>query len=211
MTRAITWNTSHMTRVAALHLADQAQFDPTDVLAALRAELERLGGFVVEGVRVTGTSWGHRPTVTTTHGRVAASHVVLATGSPILDRGLYFAKLQAHRSYALAYRMPDAGAGLARGMYLSVDASTRSVRTAPHENEELLLVGGNGHPVGRHPRRQAPSRSSMRGRHWPSPEPNGSTRGPPRTTSRPIRCRSSGRCRARAARSSWRPGTTSGA
>lgn len=137
--------------VAALHLADQAQFDPTDVLAALRAEVERLGGFVVEGVRVTGASWGHRPTVTTTHGRVAASHVVLATGSPILDRGLYFAKLQAHRSYALAYRMPDAGAGLPRGMYLSVDASTRSVRTAPHENEELLLVGGNGHPVGRHP------------------------------------------------------------
>jgi glycine/D-amino acid oxidase-like deaminating enzyme len=137
--------------VAALRLDEQAQFDPTDVLAALRSELERLGGSVVEGVRVTGVSFGRPPAVTTTAGRVEAGHVVLATGTPILDRGLYFAKLLAHRSYALAYRMPDAGATLPKGMYLSTDTPTHSLRTAPHEDEELLLVGGNGHPVGRHP------------------------------------------------------------
>ncbi len=34
------------------------------------------------------------------------------------------------------------------GMYLSADSPTRSLRTAQFNGEELLLVGGNGHPVG---------------------------------------------------------------
>jgi Rieske Fe-S protein len=37
-------------------------------------------------------------------------------------------------------------------MYLSADSPTRSLRTARHGGEELLIVGGNGHPVGRHPK-----------------------------------------------------------
>jgi nitrite reductase/ring-hydroxylating ferredoxin subunit len=36
-------------------------------------------------------------------------------------------------------------------MYLSVDAPTRSLRTARRDGAELLLVGGNGHDVGREP------------------------------------------------------------
>jgi hypothetical protein len=35
-------------------------------------------------------------------------------------------------------------------MYIWADSPTRSLRTALHDGEELLLVGGNGHPVGRH-------------------------------------------------------------
>jgi nitrite reductase/ring-hydroxylating ferredoxin subunit len=36
-------------------------------------------------------------------------------------------------------------------MYLSADSPTRSLRSALHGGEELLLVGGNGHVVGRAP------------------------------------------------------------
>lgn len=72
--------------------------------------------------------------------------MVLATGTPILDRGAYFAKLVPLRSYATTYRVPGA---IPQGMYLSVDDPSRSLRTVPTDDGELLMVGGNGHVVGR--------------------------------------------------------------
>jgi glycine/D-amino acid oxidase-like deaminating enzyme/nitrite reductase/ring-hydroxylating ferredoxin subunit len=130
----------------AVRLADQAQFDPMEVLAALAADFRAHGGTLVEGARVLSV----RPTalsrITTTRGTIYADKVVLATATPFMDRGLYFAKTEALRSYGLAFRVPGP---IPRGMYLSVDEPTRSVRTAPDGEGELLLVGGNGHPVGR--------------------------------------------------------------
>ncbi|MCW4386434.1 FAD-dependent oxidoreductase [Salinibacterium sp. SYSU T00001] len=130
-------------------LRDQAQFDPMDVLDALTAHLRTLGGIVVEGQRVTDVSASDPAEITTHGGTVTADHVVVATGTPILDRGLYFAKLIPNRSYAAAYRVPGSPASIPTAMYLSADSPTRSLRTAPVNGEELLLVGGNGHVVGR--------------------------------------------------------------
>lgn len=132
----------------AIRLREQAQFDPMDVLRALAADLRERGGVIVEGVRVKDVDTGEPSRVITSVGDVHAGTVVLATGVPVLDRGLYFAKLKANRSYAQAYRMPGA-ARIPQGMYLSVDAPTRSLRTASHDGEQLLLVGGNDHDVGR--------------------------------------------------------------
>ena len=127
-------------------LADQAQFDPMDVLIALAEQVRAHGGTLHQGHRVTGVSrWGS-PTVRLAGGTtLRADHVVLATGTPILDRGLYFAKLEPQRSYCLAFegtQPPD-------GMYLSAGSDSRSVRDAPTTRGTLLLVGGSGHVVGR--------------------------------------------------------------
>jgi glycine/D-amino acid oxidase-like deaminating enzyme/nitrite reductase/ring-hydroxylating ferredoxin subunit len=138
---------------AAVRLPDQGQFDPMDVLAALARDFTSRGGHIFEGVRVQGVDARKPARVKTTKGDVFAEHVILATGIPILDRGLYFAKLTPQRSYALAYRVPGA---IPTGMYISADTPTRSLRTAPDPAGpgELLLVGGNGHEVGRHPNPQ---------------------------------------------------------
>jgi len=133
----------------AIRLADQAQFDPMDVLAALAADVRSHDGVIVEGVRVSDIETGEPSRVNTHLGALRATTVVLATGVPILDRGLYFAKVKPSRSYAQAYRVP--GTVLPQGMYLSIDSPGRSLRTAPVGAEELLLVGGNGHTVGREP------------------------------------------------------------
>ncbi len=133
---------------AAIGLPDQAQFDPLDVVDALLEELRARGGTVVEGVRVTAASWSRPWRVATTAGEVVATRVVLASQYPVIDRGLYFARLRANRSYANAYRVPDA-ADVPRAMYLSLDSPTRSIRTAPDPEGELLVVGGNGHQTGR--------------------------------------------------------------
>lgn len=127
----------------AVRLPRQAQFDPMDVLEALTLQAGRHGARIFEHTRVHGVR-GH--TVSTEHGTIRAGTVVLATGIPILDRGGFFARLAPNRSYAVALRVPGE---FPRDMYLSCDTPTRSLRYAPHGGEDLLLVGGNGHPVGR--------------------------------------------------------------
>ncbi|WP_454050264.1 NAD(P)/FAD-dependent oxidoreductase [Cellulomonas sp. Marseille-Q8402] len=163
----------------AIGLADQAQVDPLDVLGALAADVVARGGRIVEGVRVVGTRRGPGDGVVlrTTAGDVGADHVVLATGTPVLDRGGAFARLHPQRSYALAFRVPGpppasmsisvdpdprsvrstpalAGPGLERPPVLPGDAPTAVAPTTP----DLLLVGGAGHPVGR----RVPTGASVR-------------------------------------------------
>lgn len=133
----------------ALRLPNQAQLDSMDVLRTLAGDLRALGGVIVAGERVTAVSASDPAVVTSSSGDTRAAAVVLATGAPILDRGLYFAKTEALRSYALAMKVPGE---LPRGMYLNAEPSTRSLRTAPDPDpigDELLLVGGNGHVAGR--------------------------------------------------------------
>ena len=126
-------------------LADQAQIDAMDVLAALVREVRRAGGTVVTGSRVVGAPVAHTA-VTLDDGRsVEAENVVLATGVPILDRGLYFAKVEPDRSYAVAFRHPSPP----ELMTLSAGSPTRSVHDVPSAGGSLLLVGGEGHVVGR--------------------------------------------------------------
>ena len=83
-----------------------------------------------EGVRVRNVSRGRSPVVETDAGAVDASLVVSATGTPILDRGRYFAKLKASQSYAAALRQPESAA-IPAGTYLSAESPGRSLRSYP--------------------------------------------------------------------------------
>lgn len=129
--------------VGATVLGDQAQLDAMDVLGALVGQLRGHGGTLHQGHRVRSVSKGGRPTVRLDDGReLTADRLVLATGTPILDRGLHFARLEPQRSYVLALQ----GAEPMDGMYLSAGSDSRSVRDAPGG---ALVVGGAGHVVGR--------------------------------------------------------------
>jgi glycine/D-amino acid oxidase-like deaminating enzyme/nitrite reductase/ring-hydroxylating ferredoxin subunit len=155
---------------AAITLDDQYQFDPVALTRALCAELRSLGGIICDEVRVTGADASADPVrIDTTRGAVRAERLVVATGSPILDRGLYWAKLTPSRSYAAAFRV---GGRIPRGMYVSVDQPTRSLRTAPDGDDELLIVGGGGHPVGRtaSPAEHVEELLRWALEHWPDAE-----------------------------------------
>lgn len=126
-------------------LAGQAQLDPVALVDALVGELRRQGGTLHEGRRVVRLSrWGAPRAELATGETLRAGHVVLATGTPVLDRGLHFAKLEPKRSYLLALRHPAPP----ELMCISAGSSVRSVRDVPGR-EPVLLVGGSGHPVGR--------------------------------------------------------------
>ena len=78
-------------------------------------------------------------------GEVTAGEVVIATHYPTLDRGLFFARLGAERSYALGIR---ARGDVPHGMFLSTESPSHSVRATPYDGGELLIVGGESHKTG---------------------------------------------------------------
>lgn len=132
----------------AVRLAGQAQIHPMEVVDSLVEDVRTHGGKVVSGARLTGTRGTGPLEIETDLGTVRAEELVLATGTPVLDRGLYFAKLKPGRSYAAALRLPGSITPPA-GMYISVEKPVRSLRDHPVDGGRLLLVGGNGHPGGR--------------------------------------------------------------
>ncbi|MBL3686306.1 FAD-dependent oxidoreductase [Leucobacter zeae] len=133
----------------ALVLDGQLLLHPMRVLAVLAEELRERGGRLVERSRVRRVERrGGRVDVSGAFGTVVADTCVLATGTPILDRGMFFARLEPEREFVAAYRLLESSPP--SGMYLSVDAPTRSLRPASDAHgEELLLVGGAGHTTGR--------------------------------------------------------------
>ncbi|MEV6768810.1 FAD-dependent oxidoreductase [Nocardia sp. NPDC051030] len=132
----------------AVRLAGQAQVNPMTLLSVLAADVESHGVQIFESSRVQGASFNRSGdhTIDTEHGPVHAGTLVLATGTPILDRGGFFARLVPQRSYLAAFRTTDP---LPDGMFLSAGEPTRSLRRVPDPDGDILLVGGNGHIVGR--------------------------------------------------------------
>lgn len=64
----------------------------------------------------------------------------------MLDRGGFFARLTAQRSYLTAFQVAEP---IRREIFISAGQPTRSLRYVPGDDGDLLLVGGNGHVVGR--------------------------------------------------------------
>jgi glycine/D-amino acid oxidase-like deaminating enzyme/nitrite reductase/ring-hydroxylating ferredoxin subunit len=133
---------------AAIRLDDQAELQPRSYLLGLAEALEAAGGTIHEHTTATGLTERGGPVLHTAAGHdVRADHVVVATLMPFLDRGLFFARLRAMRSYAIAVRAAGAVPG---GMFISADSPTRSIRAHPaaEADGELLIIGGEGHPTG---------------------------------------------------------------
>ncbi|MGP4055848.1 FAD-dependent oxidoreductase [Mycobacterium sp. 4D054] len=154
-----------------VRVREQAQIDPIPYLGSLVTELERHGGTLLQGVRVTSVAGTGPVRVRLRLSEieqdsrdqqfvVAAGHCVLATGIPILDRGMFFARVEPERSYCLAFDVPG---DITTAMYIAVDSPTRSVRYAPRPSGDKLIVGGAGHTVGR---ADSPKKAVEELAHW---------------------------------------------
>jgi glycine/D-amino acid oxidase-like deaminating enzyme/nitrite reductase/ring-hydroxylating ferredoxin subunit len=131
----------------AIRVNEQAQFHPLKYLAGLAAQIPGDGSHVFEQTRATGVKRGETTTVETSSGRVLARHVVVTTQLPFLDRGLFFAKAHPQKSFAVSAKVTDDRAP--RGMYISIDEPTRSIRSAPSgDGSRQLIVGGESQRPG---------------------------------------------------------------
>lgn len=126
----------------ALRLDGQIQFHPRKLLVALAADLVRRGSAVYENTRVVTVDDGEPSVaVTETGASVAAQHLVIATGYPITSTPGVRRALKPRRELVVAGPIPAENAP--RGMYITLEDSVRSIRTAPlDEARRLLIVAG---------------------------------------------------------------------
>ena len=126
----------------AVRLDGQLQFHPVRYAQGLAAAVTGGGSLVLEGTRALSVSEGSPCRVRTAGGVITADQVVVATHYPLLDRGVFFARLKTERSYCIAARVKD---GLPNGMSINAGSPTRSVRSY---GDDFVIVGGEGHETG---------------------------------------------------------------
>jgi glycine/D-amino acid oxidase-like deaminating enzyme/nitrite reductase/ring-hydroxylating ferredoxin subunit len=128
----------------AVGLAGQLELHPVRYVRGLAAAFVQQGGTIHEHARAVGVHEGRGGVEVRTQGghTVRADHAVVATHYPVFDRGLYFALLEAKRSYCIAARLRSGTPP--RGLAISAGEPTRSVRSYG----ALLVVGGEGHAAG---------------------------------------------------------------
>jgi glycine/D-amino acid oxidase-like deaminating enzyme/nitrite reductase/ring-hydroxylating ferredoxin subunit len=127
----------------AIRCERQARFHPVKYLRGLADALRSGGAAIHESTRAVGVDGGR---VRTHLGpALSAERVIVATQLPFLDRGLFFARAGAERSYAISV---EVNGPIPQGMFLGVDSPTRTFRTIPWRGRELLLVGGESHRLG---------------------------------------------------------------
>lgn len=138
--------------LGAAVLDGQLQVDPLDYTVAWAREASSLGVQIHVGQRVDDVraAVGGVRVRSVAGLEVDAREAIVATGLPALDRSGAFAALVPQRSYAVAFETstPFEPMALTAG---TPSFSVRGVAATP-EQPELVVVGGQGHPVGRqHP------------------------------------------------------------
>ena len=126
----------------AVRFDDQAQLHATKYLVGLARAVAGDGSHVFEESRVTKLDHGAPCRVETKHGSITAEAAIVATNIPIADRGLFFARCHAHRSYLIALALDGE---LPEGTFISADEPLRSIMPHRTGDLDLLLVGGEGH------------------------------------------------------------------
>ena len=125
---------------AAIRVGEQAQFHPRKFCLGLADAIVAAGGAVHGSTRALSLEEGG--VLLTDRGTITAENVIVATHIPVFDSGGYFGRMEPMRSYAVAARPRGERV---RGMYISSDQPSRSIRSTP---DGWLILGGEGHKVG---------------------------------------------------------------
>jgi glycine/D-amino acid oxidase-like deaminating enzyme/nitrite reductase/ring-hydroxylating ferredoxin subunit len=127
---------------ASLQLADQISLHPARYVLGLAEKVRGDGSQVFEYSRVLRVREGRQCRVETATGTIKADRVVVATHYPILDRGMYFARLEPTRSYCVAARLRSGKPPVAMAI------NPGSPKWSLSSSGDLLIVGGQSHPAG---------------------------------------------------------------
>lgn len=131
---------------SAAVLEDQGHLHPMRYLEGLASVLSARGVRIFENSRAVSLEDGEL-LVHTPEGDATATGrwLVMATHQPFPLTGAFFARGEMHASYAIAVR----GAPRLQDMFISVTDPIRSLRPVRIDGEDLMIVGGEEHIVGR--------------------------------------------------------------
>ncbi len=130
---------------SALKMENTAQIHPTKfALHFLKLALEA-GAAVYTNTRVTKVEIDEKFVLTENDSKVTFKKLVLCTHYPIESiKGLITTKLSIDRSYLLASKATST----LKGQYLSVESSSRTIRTAVIGDTPYFIYGGSSHTAG---------------------------------------------------------------
>ncbi|MDF2558260.1 MAG: petC [Bacillales bacterium] len=133
---------------AAIKMSNQAQFHPLQYLVRLTQDFLDMGGEIYEKTIAIDLDTDKHPTVITKEGpKISCNHVAICSHFPFVDKlGFYFARMHAEKSYVLGVKTNLTYPG---GMYKSAEEPARSIRKTSFNGDDLLLIGGETHIVGR--------------------------------------------------------------
>lgn len=130
----------------AIRFDDQAMFDVSPYILALAQDLSSDTGLIFENSRAVGiTESANEVTVRTAAGLITASHAIVATLIPFMDRSGFFARMKPSRAYGIAALLNNDGIV---GMHINVDSPTRSTRPWRTDTGSGIVVVGEGHSMG---------------------------------------------------------------
>lgn len=138
-----------------LRFPRQGQFQPLRFLAGLAQAVEREGGRLCMGTRVSDVTGGAPVRVVTTSGRtVTAGAVVVATNTPVTNRVFMHTKQAAYSTYVIGVPVPKGS--VPPGLYWDTLEAYHYVRlergpAASDEATDILIVGGEDHKSGQVP------------------------------------------------------------
>jgi glycine/D-amino acid oxidase-like deaminating enzyme/nitrite reductase/ring-hydroxylating ferredoxin subunit len=130
----------------AIRMDGQAQFHPRKYLLGLAKTIPGGGSAIYEQTRALDITEGEPVAVKTTAGTVRADDVIVATHWPFYDRpNLLFSRMYPSASYVLGVALEEK---FPEGMFISAETPSRSLRSQPDGEGELVLVSGEDHKVG---------------------------------------------------------------
>ncbi len=134
----------------AIRFPRQGRIDPAAYLQGLWQCCSELNVTCRQSARVVRISDGEPVAIELADGEVIrAAAVVVATNVPMNDRVLLHTKLEAYRTYAMAFRVPDQSVA---DLLLWDDLDPyHYVRLAHDADGDLLIVGGEDHKTGQGP------------------------------------------------------------
>ncbi|MGQ0816010.1 MAG: FAD-dependent oxidoreductase [Gemmatimonadota bacterium] len=136
------WNTG-----PCLKFPRQAQFHPLRFLAGLAHCIQRAGGRIYSGSRVTEIKDGAPCKVTTSAGRkVTCSHVVVATNASVSDYVVTHLKQAPYRTYVIGVSIPKQS--LPAILLWDTPDPYHYIRIQPNSDHDVLIVGGEDHKTG---------------------------------------------------------------
>lgn len=128
----------------ALCFENQAQFHPRKYLLPLAEKIPGNGCYLFENTPIIDVKDEDPVLLITDSGKhITAQKIVIASHFPCFDGlGFYFAKLKAKRSYAIAAKIKES---FPNAMFINVENPGRSLRSQKSANDELVIIGGEGH------------------------------------------------------------------
>ncbi len=129
---------------AAVKFEKQAKFHPRKFLLKVAQYIDGDGSYIFENTNAVGIEEGEQCSLFAENGKkITAPKIIIATLFPFSNfRGLYFTRMFQERSYIVALK---AKSRFPEGMYISAEKPTRSMRSHPFGDGEIVLVAGEHH------------------------------------------------------------------